>query len=74
MNTNASDLQLGVVISKNVKPIAFCGIKLTGSQMRYTVTEKEPLSIVETLKKIRTISLGKILKIYTDNKNLTCNF
>ena len=36
--TDASDLQLGAVISQNGKPIAFyCG-KLTGTQLSYTVT------------------------------------
>ena len=30
-------------------------------------------SIVETLKKCRTILLGNKLRIYTDHKNLTCN-
>ena len=40
--------------------------------MRYTVTEKELLRIIETLKESRTILLGKRLIIYTNNKNLTC--
>ena len=30
------------------------------------------LSIIETLKEFRTILLGRWLKIYTNNKNLTC--
>ena len=30
------------------------------------------LSTVETLKEFITILLGQILRIYTDNKNLTC--
>ena len=50
INTNASDFQLGAVISQNSKLIAFyCG-KLTGAQIKYTVTEKEMLCIVEKLK------------------------
>ena len=38
----------------------------------YTVTEKEMSSIVESPKSFRTISLGQILRIYTDHKNPTC--
>ena len=41
--------------------------------MRYTVTEKELLRIIETSKESRTILLGQRLIIYTNNKNLTCN-
>ena len=52
--------------------IAFYGRKLTDSHKRYTVKEKELLSIVEILKEFRTILLGKKLRIYTDHKNLTC--
>ena len=48
--TNASDLQIGPVISQEVKPIALYSIKLTGPQNNYTLTEKKLLSIVKTLK------------------------
>ena len=42
--------------------------------MRYTVTEREILRIVETLKEFRTISLGQKLRIYTNHKQITCKF
>ena len=64
--------QLGVVISQKGKPISFYGRKLTDAQQRCTVTEKELLSIFETLKDFRTILLGQKLIIYTDHNNLTC--
>ena len=41
------------------------------TQKKYTVTDKEPLSIVEALKYFRTILLGQGLKIYTDHSNIT---
>ena len=48
--TDASHTQLGAVVSQEGKPIAFCSRKLTAPQTRYTTTERELLSIVETLK------------------------
>ena len=50
IHTDASDLQLGAVISQNNKPIAFYSRKLNPAQTKYTTTEKELLAIVETLK------------------------
>ena len=69
--TDARSFQLGAFISQKYKPIAFCSRKLTYAQQRYTVTDRELLSIVETLKEFRTIISGRKLRIYTDNKNLT---
>ena len=71
IHTDASNTQLGAVISQNGKPIAFYSRKLNPAQTRYSVTEKELLSIVEVLKEFRTILLGQEIKIYTDHKNLT---
>ena len=52
---DASDLQLGAVISQNGKPIAFYSRKLNPAQTRYTTTKKELLAIVETLKEFKNI-------------------
>ena len=73
IHTDASHMQLGSVISQDNKPIAFYSRKLSDAQTRYTTTERELLSIVETLKEFRNILLGQKLKIYTDHKNLTCS-
>ena len=54
------------------KPIAFYSRKLYDAQKSYTVTEREILSIVETLKESRTILPGQILIIHTDRKKLIC--
>ena len=54
--TDASHLQLGAVISQDNKPIAFYSRKLNPAQQRYTTTERELLSIVETLKEFRGLS------------------
>ena len=72
IHTDASHTQLGSVISQNNKPVAFYSCKLSPAQTRYTTTERELLSIVETFKEFRNILLGQQLRVYTDHKNLTC--
>jgi RNase H-like domain found in reverse transcriptase/Integrase zinc binding domain len=71
IHTDASKTQLGAVISQNNRPIAFYSKKLNPAQTRYTTTERELLSIVETLKEFRSILLGHQIIIHTDHKNLT---
>ena len=71
IHTGAKYNQLGAVIIQECEPIAFLSLKLTYTQNRSTVTEKELLSTVEILKEFRTILLGQYLKIYTYYKNIS---
>ena len=71
IHTDASHTQLGVVISQNNKPIAFYSRKLQPAQWQYTTTERELLSIVETLKEFKNILLAQQIVVYTNHKNLT---
>jgi len=66
--TDASNRQLGSVITQNKQPIAYFSRKLNQAQKNYTTTERELLAIVETLKEFRNILLGHEIKIYTDHK------
>ena len=71
VHTDASHLALGAVISQDGKPIAFYSRKLLPAQTRHAATERELLSIVETLKEFRNILLGHKIIVHTDHKNLT---
>ena len=71
LHTDASDYQLGAVIAQKGKPIAFYSRKLNPAQTRYTVSEKELLSIVEVLKAFKNILFGQKIVVYTDHLNLT---
>ena len=71
IHTDASDYQLRAVLSQNSKPIAFFSRKLTESQRNFTMTEKELLAIVETLKEFQNVLLRHDMIVHTDHKNLT---
>ena len=71
IHTDASKIQLGSCISQKRKPIAFYSRKLNDAQTRYTTTERELLSIVETLKEFKNILWGQQIIIHTDHENLT---
>ena len=58
-------------MSQNGKPIAFFSKKLNKAQRNYPITEKELLSIVETLKEIKYMLLWNRITVFTDNRNLT---
>jgi hypothetical protein len=68
--TDASYKQLGAVIMQEGKRLAFYSRKLNSEQTRYTTSEQELLSIVETLKEFRDILLRQQLIVHTDHLNI----
>jgi RNase H-like domain found in reverse transcriptase len=55
------------------KHIAFYSIKLNAAQRRYTTTEREFLSTIETCKEYKNILLSYPIIVYTDHKNSIFN-
>ena len=70
LHTNASDNQLGAVISQKGMHIDLYSRKLNRAQTNYTTTERELLAIVETLKELKKILLVHSIKVYTDHTTL----
>ena len=71
MNMDVSSTCLGAVILQRGKPINFYSRKLNPTQRNYTMTERELLSILETLKESRNALLWHKIIVHTDHKNLT---
>ena len=71
--TDASDYQLGAVITQNNRTVAFFSRKLSTAQLKYPTIDKEMLCIVEVLKEYRSILWGARINVYTDHINLTRN-
>jgi hypothetical protein len=71
IHTDASKTQVGAVMSQNGKPIEFCSRKMNSAQQNYTVTKKELLSIVATLKEFQDMLLGQQITVFVDHENLT---
>ncbi len=71
--TNASSYQMGAYIVQDDKPVAYWSCKLNDAQQKYTVSDKELLSIVMVLTQFCIMLLGAVLHIYTDHPNITTN-
>ncbi len=71
--TETSSYQLGAYIVQDDKPVAFWSRKLNDAQLKYTIGDKELLSIVMVLTKFCTMLLGAVLHIHTNHLSITTN-
>jgi hypothetical protein len=69
--TDASTMQLGVVITQGNRPMTFFSRELSVMQAKYSVTKIKLLAIVETLNEFQGMLWGHTIKVYTDHINLT---
>ena len=68
---DASDVAAGDEMSQNVQPVAYYSKKLTPTEARYHVTDREWLAIYQACVKWRQYLHGHKYTIYTDHKPLT---
>ena len=71
IKTDASDHALGATLEQEGKPVRYFSYKLKGSELNYTIMEKELYAIVKAVQEFRNIIYGSELKIFTDNRNAT---
>ncbi len=71
--TDASDLGLGAVLKQGKFIIGFFSYKLKGSELNYTIMEKEAYAILKAVNHFRTILSNAYVRIFTDNANTIFN-
>ena len=68
---DASDVAVLAELSQNGQPVAFYSKKLTPTEARYHVTDRESLAIYQACMKWRQYLHGHKYTIYTDYKPFT---
>ena len=70
IHADASDEQLGAVLSQGGHSLAYYTQKLNSAQHNYTVGGKELLGLVEALKAFDSTIWGQKIILYTNHLNL----
>ena len=71
MASDASDVAMGAELFQNGQPLAFYSKKLTPTEARYHVTDREVLAIYQSFMKWRQYLYGHKYNIYTEYKLFT---
>ena len=72
--TDASDAACGAAVCHRMndiyRPVAFWGCTLKDAELNYTVTEKEALAVIKSIKNYKDMLQGAKITIVTDHKPL----
>lgn len=72
IETDASVVGIGAVLSQNRRPLAFLSKGLGATKRAWSTYEKEMLAILEAVRNWRPYLLGRKFRIITDHKSLRC--
>lgn len=78
LTTDASDSAVGAVLQQSVngslQPLGFFSKRLTETQLKYSVYDRELLAIFLAIKHFRYMVEGRVFTIHTDHKPLIYSF
>nr|AAG37039.1 polyprotein [Dictyostelium discoideum] len=70
IETDASIIGIGGVMIQNGKPVSYYSRTLNNAEKNYSVTERECLAIIESIKYFKSYINGRKVKIITDHQPL----
>ncbi|KAM9999378.1 hypothetical protein ACTFIZ_002933 [Dictyostelium cf. discoideum] len=70
IETDASIIGIGGVMTQNGKPVSYYSRTLNNAEKNYSVTERECLAIIESIKYFKSYINGRKVKIITDHQPL----
>lgn len=69
--TDASDIAIsGILVTGTGRPVQFCSRKLTPTEAKYDIVEREALAIFWSVTRCRTFLLGRPFVVFSDHKGL----